>query len=298
MLTEVGWRAREALRRSGGVASVVAVRPRAVYLEAGGELLWLAGLGAPLHGRAMLVPALPSPPSRLRVDADAARLWCPARPRATRRAVERAATALREGIAALGDPAGFGTLLAGRAPAFPLDGAVAGARALALACAAHDAGAARRAAVALVGVGPGLTPAGDDFVGAAFFAQVMLSGPAKSGAWVRAGAEVLAEARETTHPVSAALLGDLLAGEGPAPLHDVLAALAVSDVAAALRAARQLVAIGYSSGWDFLAGFLSGILGARALSGISGAGVLSSRDRAPSSAGVPEGRRPPAAEVR
>src|SRR5262249_31174456 len=53
----------------------------------------------------------------------------------------------------------------------------AGARAdaLASACAADDPVSAAAAANTLVGLGPGLTPAGDDFTGGAFFARAVLA---------------------------------------------------------------------------------------------------------------------------
>ncbi|MGH7391093.1 MAG: DUF2877 domain-containing protein, partial [Candidatus Rokuibacteriota bacterium] len=74
---------------------------------------------------------------------------------------------------------------------------------------------------------------------------------------------VRALARARTHPVSAALLGDLLAGEGWAPLHDLARAVAADDGAAAVAAAGGLVRLGHSSGWDLLTGFLAALTGGR-----------------------------------
>jgi hypothetical protein len=59
--------------------------------------------------------------------------------------------------------------------------------------------------------------------------------------------------------VSAALFADLAAGRSFAPLHGIADALRTGDDEAAIRAARSLVAIGHSSGWDMLTGFLIGI---------------------------------------
>ena len=69
-------------------------------------------------------------------------------------------------------------------------------------------------------------------------------------------------AAERTHPISAALISDLLAGEGHGPLHDLAVAL-MGDAppARALAAARRLTALGHSSGWDMLAGFAGAIIG-------------------------------------
>ena len=118
------------------------------------------------------------------------------------------------------------------------------------------------AATALLGLGPGLTPSGDDYVGGAFFARARVAGGDARAHWARAAAAVRAHAPGRTHPISAALLGDLLDGDGPAPLHDLVGALARgAPVAAALAAARRLVRLGHSSGWDMLAGFIGGISG-------------------------------------
>src|SRR6266404_2169866 len=68
---------------------------------------------------------------------------------------------------------------------------------------------------------------------------------------------VRAAAARLTHPIGAALLGDLLVGEGWAALHDLAAALARDDGPAALEAARRLTRLGHSSGWDLLAGFVA-----------------------------------------
>ena len=62
-----------------------------------------------------------------------------------------------------------------------------------------------------------------------------------------------------THPVSAALLGDLAGGMGWAPLHDLVAALADENVRLADGPAQRLVRLGHSSGWDLLAGFAAGL---------------------------------------
>jgi hypothetical protein len=77
--------------------------------------------------------------------------------------------------------------------------------------------------------------------------------------WTGVGRRLSKEIRSRSHTVSAALFADLAAGRSFAPLHDLVAALATSDDASALRAARTLVAIGHSSGWDMLTGFLIGI---------------------------------------
>jgi hypothetical protein len=138
--------------------------------------------------------------------------------------------------------------------------------ALAAACDADDAGAAIAPATRLLGLGPGLTPAGDDLVGGVLFGRAVLGrgGTADRRAWTSAGTAIAAAARGRTHPISAALLADLAAARGHAPVLELVAALSAGRVDAALDAASRLTAIGHSSGWDILAGVALGTLGPRA----------------------------------
>jgi hypothetical protein len=131
------------------------------------------------------------------------------------------------------------------------------ARALADACEADDPAGAVAAAGALLGLGAGLTPSGDDYVGGVLFARRLLG--RGSAAWDTAVARIVADAAGLTHPISARLLADLAAGEGWAPLHDLALGLAAGDPDAALRAARALTALGHTSGWDILAGVVGGL---------------------------------------
>jgi Protein of unknown function (DUF2877) len=266
----LGWRAAAALGDDGAEARVLAALSASLYVDVAGEVLWIGGPDATPHART--IHTVGAPPA-LEVG-DVIRLpsasglsaWCPAHGLLT----PAAATALRGGatrltsrVAALGAVRGFGAWLLGEPLAFPLDACGARADALASACAANDATRAADAALALVGLGPGLTPAGDDFVGGAFFARAALAraGAVDAAAW-RAGARaVRSAATRLTHPIGAALLGDLLDGEGWAPLHDLASALAHEDDETALDAARRLTQRGHSSGWDLLAGFIAGARG-------------------------------------
>jgi hypothetical protein len=272
-LTELGWKAAAALRRTRGAARVVAALSESVYLSADGEIVWLGPPGVPMHPRAMLTAAPLPAAGPIEIDCGAARPWTPP---VVSCGVGTAGTLvagchrLVAALAGVGAPDGFGALLAGLTPPFPLDAAAGRARVLASACAADDPTTATAAATELVGLGPGLTPSGDDFVGGAFFARAILArcGACDGAAWRAAGGSVLDRARDRTHPVSVALLGDMLDGQAHAPLHDLASALAESaprDVA--LGAARRLVRIGHSSGWDMLAGFVAGIAGTLRLNG-------------------------------
>jgi hypothetical protein len=261
-LSALGWKASDALARSGGSARVFAALSESIYLTAGDEIVWLGRAGSPLHPRAMLTGGpLPLEAEALDLDPDGVLPWHPAPPRACRpETLVAGLHALVGAIRAIGAPDGFGALLVGATPRFPLEGAADHARRLAGACAADDPRAAAEAATELLGLGPGLTPSGDDYVGAAFFGRALLAtaGAGDRDAWARAGAVVLGRAGGRTHPISAALLGDMLDGHGHAPLHELAGALAGGgDRHAAVDAARRLVAIGHSSGWDMLAGFVA-----------------------------------------
>jgi hypothetical protein len=258
-----GWRARAVVERSGGDARVAARLSRSLYLQSGGETLWLGPPGSPLHGRALTTPA-PLPDAALDavvLDLTGAQTWsAPALPAIAPGTLAAPARALLAALADVGVPEGFGVLLAGGIPAFPLDRVAGAARALAAACHGDDAEAAGQAARALVGCGGGLTPAGDDYVGAALFARA-LAAPA-TAAWAATVARVVGHARRTTHPISAVLLADLAEGHGHAALHALAAALATgAPLADAVGRARALVRIGHSSGWDMLAGLLGALGG-------------------------------------
>jgi Protein of unknown function (DUF2877) len=261
----VGMLAHAALQRAGGRARVLARLTSSTYLTAHGQILWLGPADGLLHPRAILgAPAPDHDGADVRVDTGGLRPWRPAPPALGAPASARLAAGwprLAAGCGVFGPAGGFGPLLTGMALAFPLAGARAAAEALAMACARDDARAAADAAVALLGAGDGLTPSGDDYVGAALFARHLLAvaGLADATAWRGAAETVLAVAPARTHPIGLTLLGDLAAGLGWAPLYELVAALAIGDPGAALEAAGRLTRLGHSSGWDLLAGLGAGL---------------------------------------
>lgn len=289
-ISTLGATAHAALAAESGLVTVLAPLSRSLYVRAGDEIVWLGAMDATLHARAMLTPLPPEawnatrPGDAVRLDARSATRWQPARwdpGRASRQALVAGAQALLDARAALGRADGLGALLAGRFPGFPLHDAHPRASALAQACQADDPEAAIEPAIALLGLGPGLTPSGDDFVGGAFFARAILGeldGHHAPG-WPRAALRVLTAAGARTHPISGALLSDMLRGVGHAPLHTLMAVLATgAPLEAATAAARRVTRIGHSSGWDMLTGVLAGILGSTALRGPLGS-TASSRSR-------------------
>lgn len=115
------------------------------------------------------------------------------------------------------------------------------------------AGSLEDAARLLVGVGPGLTPSGDDALAGAVFALRATLGT---------GAESLtrsaAEAGETG-PISRGFLRWAARGQAIAHAHDLLASAACGDPQGSARAARQIVGVGETSGADFLLGLRWGM---------------------------------------
>ncbi|HEU4366663.1 MAG TPA: DUF2877 domain-containing protein [Methylomirabilota bacterium] len=263
----IGIVAHAALRREGGRARVLARLSASVYLTAGGELVWLGGPEAPLHPRAVLAPGAQAlGRDDVLLDAGSLAPWRPPSPALGPGSAERLVTSWRDltaGLGVLGAPRGFGALIAGGPLEFPLARARTSAEALARACTRDDAAAAADAAIELVGLGGGLTPSGDDYVGGVLFARrgLAAAGFADPAAWGRAAGAVLRSARTRTHPISFTLLRDLAAGLGWAPLHELLAALGRAASRDALDAAGRVSRLGHSSGWDLLAGLGAGLGG-------------------------------------
>ncbi|MCH2676439.1 MAG: DUF2877 domain-containing protein [Dehalococcoidia bacterium] len=115
----------------------------------------------------------------------------------------------------------------------------------------------------LIGLGHGLTPSGDDFVGGLVFMyrQIEAAYPT-SGLWE--GGDVpalLKSSKRMTSRISHTLLADLVEGQSHAPLHDLANDLfSDSRTFAAEDHVRSVSSIGHSSGWDMLTGMLAGLL--------------------------------------
>lgn len=101
----------------------------------------------------------------------------------------------------------------------------------------------------LIGLGPGLTPSGDDFLGGAL---VALHAFGRRDVAHALGEWLLPACASATHPVSLAHLGAAAAGEGGEALHACLCTIA--DGEAAHEALDAVASVGHTSGWDALAG--------------------------------------------
>jgi uncharacterized protein DUF2877 len=106
-------------------------------------------------------------------------------------------------------------------------------------------------AAILLGLGPGLTPSGDDLVGGAMIALRALG---RGDLASRLADWALPLARERTGAISLAHLACAAGGEGSAALHDLLNALLAADGEGIAAGVAALAALGHSSGWDMLAG--------------------------------------------
>jgi hypothetical protein len=114
----------------------------------------------------------------------------------------------------------------------------------------------------LVGWGWGLTPSGDDFLGGLLFAIHVLENayPEDFKRDRKAVADLMEWAKERTNPISHTLLSDLALGQGPEPLHELVNAIVMgTDLGNVMFNTNRLMEIGSTSGWEMLAGFMTGM---------------------------------------
>lgn len=259
----IGCSAHAALERSDGALAALAESVNTPYARAAGEIVWIGAGNVAMHPRAIVLHDARMPPGNARLRLDRVVPWRPvplAIDAAGIVAMQAGCALLRRDLRRLGEPRGLAVWLAGEVPPFPLDRLVPWVHRLTQAFDAGDVAAVGDAGLHLLGAGLGLTPSGDDLVGAALFARRMIAArSAEACAWRDLAVRLAAAAHTRTHAIGAALFGDLVRGESFAPLHELAAVLsggAGRDQAVA--AARDLVAIGHSSGWEMLAGFIIG----------------------------------------
>jgi hypothetical protein len=153
-------------------------------------------------------------------------------------------------------PTGLMAWLLGQPLPFPLTLASTRLDAVRVALAHQDIRAFEAAAIRVLGLGPGLTPSGDDFVGGILFALHHAPLQAWRDDLPRVKSKLRAAAATVTNVISAALLDDLMDGASYHALHETLSALHTLD-ATKIEAAYALVSrLGASSGLDLLAGVL------------------------------------------
>jgi hypothetical protein len=266
---------------------------QSIYLRsADGQIVWLAPREVPLHRRGVRLASWSACPSSggsyrvsdrmelvapgLRLDLRAAPTWDP--PSLPRRRPPPSADGLwglhlaQAVLTDLPEPNGFGTFLpmilgpAGPeptpAPIRGLDASIGaqGLRAalgVAQACRAGDVPRILSQAEGLVGLGDGLTPSGDDFLGGVLFGLAAIRRDDRGDA-NRPSLELsgfLRWARQRTSEISGQLLHDHAEGHGCEVLAPLTRGLLERwPVRAVLPAARALIGLGHSTGWSLLAG--------------------------------------------
>ena len=134
---------------------------------------------------------------------------------------------------------------------------------IAKACLLHDMPRLLQEANALVGLGEGLTPSGDDFLGGLLFCihtiQRLYPGFINLDSFERA--LFIESVKQRTHLISFTLLKDLINGQAVEPLHQWIHAVLSDQSPASIRQpASCLTRIGHSTGWDLLTGALTCLL--------------------------------------
>ena len=114
----------------------------------------------------------------------------------------------------------------------------------------------------LVGLGEGLTPSGDDFLGGLLFCLNTIGRlyPGLICLDLYDQALFLDSAKDRTHPISFTLLKDLTNGQAVEPLHELIHSILSDQPLESIRPVSCLTQIGHSTGWDLLTGALTGLL--------------------------------------
>ncbi len=150
--------------------------------------------------------------------------------------------------------------LGGEALPFPLNLAHQRLHDLAQALRTQDLSAFEAACLRLLGLGVGLTPSGDDLVGAVLFTLRHAPVPHWQAAMPALRTRISRAAQSASNPISAALLDDLLQGSSYRALHELFDAMHLQQMPAISEAVQGLLRIGASSGGDMLAGVLLTLL--------------------------------------
>ena len=255
--------------------SVRAVFEHSAYVELGTQWLCIGAIGlgrGPLNAlvrsnealRAWLAALQPGERvtgswprfqvSGAKLDFSSALRWHPAKPalQIDRECLARGIINIRTAARSRVPPDGLAFLVAGVDSSGPLAGIGHDASRALRDWLAHPGTAPPHTLTTLIGLGPGLTPSGDDFLGGALVALHAFGNVDRAKAL---GDWLLPLCANATHPVSVAHLAAAARGEGGEALHACLRALAEDrDANDALDA---IAAVGHTSGWDALAGAMA-----------------------------------------
>ena len=282
----IGPMARQTLSPDSS-GTILAGYSRAVYLcSAAGDVLWLAPGDVPMHRRGIRVQAsLPRPPrdsayrvadgtlqlgSAVSIELGQAQIWEPPRFAWSAQRFETEICSSGQ-LRMLPSPMGFGAFLpplleyAAGTPFPPqaprgdraVESAYSAICGVASACRQHDLAALLKHAEGLVGMGNGLTPSGDDYLGGVLFGLAMLREAGARLEWCSPDsvAPFITASGARTNLISAALLGDHAVGHASETLHRFVFAFLMDQSPEAIhRAACDLIQMGHSTGWDLLTG--------------------------------------------
>ena len=296
-VNSVGKAAREILL-SGSHGKILAVFSKAVYLKSSqDELVWLATEDVPMHRRSVQIRG-PLPKLGLHsnyivrertlrfdcgieIDFEGINIWSPKLPRLDSlphlRELHDLLIDMTLSLEDLPSPKGFGCLLpevAKIARGHPMPSAILSAspalnfawpeiREIFTTNSSIDHAQLLISAERLIGLGDGLTPSGDDFIGGMLFTVETLH----KLYWHFSGFRhhelqlFLAYARRHTNMISYTLLKDHTGGHGSDALHSfVIAVLTAEPHERIHHFAVKLTEVGHSTGWDILAGVWAGML--------------------------------------
>lgn len=112
----------------------------------------------------------------------------------------------------------------------------------------------------LVGLGSGLTPSGDDFLGGIFFAIHVLERAYPESKFIHP--DIAWEAYSSrTHLISFTLLQDNASGHAIPPMYQIINGFLSGESPKSITDSfLQLIQVGHSTGWDLLTGLLTGLL--------------------------------------
>ena len=226
---------------ASGEARVIAVFEQSAYVETPGGLACLGAVGhGPLNARCDLASAEIAVGDLVSTEFEGAPVWRP------RSAPAFDSIVVKASLARLCVDAS--TRLPSEGFAYLIESTRQRAAAIeALARWLEDPSGVPEAARGLVGLGPGLTPSGDDLIGGAICA---LHAAGRAAQAARLASWALALAPAATNRISLAHLACAAEGECGEAVNDAIVALIGGDAVDLDR----IDAIGHTSGWDALAG--------------------------------------------
>jgi hypothetical protein len=114
----------------------------------------------------------------------------------------------------------------------------------------------------LIGLGEGLTPSGDDFLGGFFYSMHLLQNHSFQTVKmpISTYSDFILRMKPLTNLLSFTIFVDHIAGHSVEPLHQLAGGILTGALADELIFhAKRLISLGHSSGWDILAGFVTGM---------------------------------------